>query len=67
MFSISNEELEKCPKIETTIICPRCGKEHEIKYGEQILDNGSRIKSDLAYYNCESKSYLAGINGKFIL
>ena len=67
MFSISNEELEKCPKIETTIICPRCGKEHEIKYGEQILKDGSRIKSDLAYYNCGDKSYLAGIAGKSII
>ena len=66
MFSISNEELKKCPKIEKTILCPHCGEVHEIKYGEQVLEDGSRIKSDLTYYNCGSKSYLAGVAGKFI-
>lgn len=66
MFSISNEELKKYPKIEKTILCRHCGEVHEIKYGEKILEVGSRIKSDLAYYNCGNKSYLAGIAGKFI-
>ena len=46
MFSISNEELKKCPKIEKTILCPHCGEVHEIKYGEQVLEDGSRINSD---------------------
>ena len=67
MFSISNEELEKCPALKATIMCPHCKEVHEIKYGEKVLDDGSKVKSDLAYYKCGSKSYLAGIAGKRII
>ena len=67
MFSISNVELEKCPPIKETISCPHCNDIHIIKYGETILKDGSKRKSDLAYYKCRKTLYLAGIAGKSII
>ena len=65
-LAVGNGELDGLPPIEEVITCPHCGAEHEIKYGNRILDDGSRVPSDLAYYNCGEKTFLAGMGGKNI-
>ena len=68
MFTVSNDELEKAPNIDETIICPKCNKEHKIEYEEKILPDGSKIASKLlAFYRCGDTIYLAGVNGKSII
>ena len=66
MFTIGNDELEKLPRIGKTVACKTCGKRHRIKYGNQALSDGSTFKSDIAFYNCGDKTYLAGVRGKNI-
>lgn len=67
MFSIGNNELENATPLGDFIICDKCGKRHIIKYGDEILEDGTKKKSKLlAFYTCRGKSYLAGINGKSI-
>ena len=52
-FSVGNDELEKLPKIGSTIICDDCGCVHPVKYGKRILPDGSEIESKtLAFYKC---------------
>jgi len=68
MFAIGNEELDKASPIGDSIACPKCGVEHEIKYGEKVLPDGTKIPSKmLAYYKCGGACYLAGVNGKSIM
>jgi hypothetical protein len=65
MFSIGNEELETLPRITEFITCGRCGKAHEIVYGQRVLNDGARVESkSLAYYICGGEMFLAGIDGK---
>ena len=66
MFAISGEELEAAPKLGDFILCRNCGKRHIIKHGEEILKDGTRVQSSLAFFECEGKQYLAGFNGKDI-
>lgn len=48
--------------------CPNCGKFHAVKYGEEILRDGSKVPSKLlAVVNCSNgKTYLVGIDGQEI-
>lgn len=67
MFAIGNDELEKCGKLGKTIRCKMCGKKHRVRYGEEVLMDGTRKPSTmLAFYTCNGKTYLAGIQGKEI-
>ena len=67
MFSISNKEIDDCPKLGKTVLCRMCGKRHRISYGESVLDDGSKVPSNMfAFYKCNGQEYLAGINGKDI-
>ena len=69
MFTISNDELNNCPPIENIVLCRDCGEYHNVKYGDKVLSDGSKVKSDLlAYIKCPTteKCYLVGIQGKKI-
>ncbi len=68
MFSISNDELNKAQSLSDFILCPNCGECHIIQYGDKVLPNGAKEKSNiLAFYKCRDKTYLAGFNGKNIM
>jgi hypothetical protein len=67
MFAIGNDELARCGEIGNTIKCHMCGKRHKVKYGEEVLSDGTKVPSKtLAFYKCNGKDYLAGIEGKDI-
>jgi len=67
VLAIGNEELARLPKLGKTIKCFRCGKRHKVKYGDRILEDGSKVKSNtLAFVDCKGKQYLVGIDGKNI-
>jgi len=67
MFAIGNNELEKAKKLGDFILCDKCGKRHWIEYGEEILEDGTKIPSKmLAFYKCGATMYLAGVGGKDI-
>ena len=66
MFAIDNEELAALPKIGKTVKCTHCKKRHRVLYGNRILPDGGKEKSDLAFYTCGKDSYLVGIGGKDI-
>jgi len=66
-FAIGNDELDKAEPLSDFIKCPHCGMEHPVEYGEEVLDNGTKVPSKLiAFYKCGEKSYLCGINSKRI-
>ncbi len=68
MFSISNDELNKAQSLGDFILCPNCGERHIIQYGDKVLPNGDKEKSNLlAFYKCRDKTYLVGVNGKNIM
>ena len=67
MFAIGNDELNNNGDVGKTIVCPHCGKEHDIKYGDRVLEDGTKVPSKLlAFYNCGDELYLAGIDGKLV-
>jgi len=62
MLAVGNDEL-KTP-LGSSINCRNCGERHPVEYGDEILPDGTKQPSKLlAFYKCEDKSYLAGING----
>ena len=65
MFTIGNEQLgERLDEFEK---CPHCGEQHEVLFGEKVLEDGTKEKSNLlAYVNCGDTQYLVGISGKRI-
>lgn len=66
-IAIGNEELDNAPLLGDTIVCPQCGKTHNIQYGKKVLKDGTRVESNmLAFYKCGDKSFLAGIEGKVL-
>lgn len=67
MFSIGNKELKDMKEIGEFILCDNCGERHRIKYGEEILKDGTKKPSKLlGFYSCHGKEYLASIAGKDI-
>ena len=67
MFAIGNDKLESLPSVGKTAKCPVCGEMHEIKYGEVILEDGTRKPSNmLGFINCGKKTYLVSIKDKLI-
>jgi hypothetical protein len=64
-IAIGDEELAKAKPIGKTVKCWICGKRHEVKYGERILEDGTREPTNvLAFYNCSGHTYLCGLKGK---
>ena len=67
MFAIGNDELENAVPLKKIYNCKRCGKLHLIKYGQEVLKDGTKVPSDsLAFITCEGKEYLVGMFGKQI-
>ena len=67
MLVIGNEELDSLPSAGKAAKCPACGKEHEIKYGKVILEDGTKKPSDmLGFINCGKKTYLVSVKDKLI-
>lgn len=68
MFTIGQDELDKAPDLGDTVLCPKCGKHHKVRWGKVVHSDGTQNPSRmLACYNCRGKSYLCGINGKLIM
>ena len=64
-IAIGPEELEE--PLGKTITCWICGKEHEVKYGDKVLEGGTKEPSKLlAYFNCGERTILCGIDGKVV-
>lgn len=61
MLSIGNDELEKCKMLGDFILCDKCEKRHRITIWKS--ENGS---TSIGTYECEGKTYMAGIDGKDI-
>ncbi len=62
MLAIGANELHE--PLGDTVECRKCGQQHPIEYGEEVLKDGTRKPSKLiAFYKCGDNSYLAGING----
>lgn len=68
MLSFGNDELKAKPTLGAAITCPHCGELHDIQYGQEQQPNGTWQESkSLAFYVCNDKAYLAGIDGKNIM
>ena len=64
-IAIANDELSGV--IKEFEICPHCGESHKVKYGDEILPDGTKKESKtLAYVNCGKSSFLIGLRGKKI-
>lgn len=65
MFTIGNKELLEKEPLGDFILCGKCGERHIIKYGKEILSDGTKVETkSLSFYNCNGKTYLAGIDCK---
>lgn len=65
MIAIGANELKE--PLGATIECPRCGKSHAVEYGDKVLPDGTKEPSTLlAFYKCNGKGYLCGINGRTV-
>jgi hypothetical protein len=62
-------ELAKRPRVVAgeRIVCARCPGEHMLKSSDQVMEDGSRVPSDLLlFFTCGDKSYLAAIEGALL-
>lgn len=69
MYVIGNDELDKCRPLrkDGTVTCRTCGKRHKVKYGYEILRDGTKRSSRLmGFYTCKKKVYLATLRGKVL-
>ncbi len=65
MLAIGQDEIDAAPELGKTISCYECGKIHKVKYGDEVMSDGTRKESKLfAYYTCKGRSMFLGINGK---
>lgn len=67
--AFGNGELDGNDPVGTHEICPNCGEEHEVGYGEKVNPDGTREPSKmLAFLTCPKNdtTYLIGIEGKKI-
>ena len=65
MLAIGNNELAKQPPVKKVVKCWKCGKNHRVTYGEEVLRDGTRIPYTLlAFMKCGKTTYLCGVNGK---
>lgn len=62
--AFGNEELAGNPKVGKTAKCPKCSKQHKVKYGTNTK-TGKEFKL-LAFVSCGKKTYLVGVNQKTI-
>lgn len=67
--AFSNDELEEKEPIGELATCPNCKQLHQVIYGEEILQDGTRIPSKLlGAVECpkDKCSYLVSVAGKRI-
>ena len=65
MLAIGNDELGE--DVGDTAKCLNCGKEHKVKYGKRVLEDGSKMPSkSLGYVSCREKSFLVSLMGKLL-
>jgi len=51
------------------VVCKNCGNIHKVKYGDRVLEDGTKVPSKvLAYIKCDNNDqvYLVGISGKLL-
>lgn len=66
-IAFGNDELDGKEEIGNTIICERCGETHEVRYGNEVLEDGTKVPSKmLAFVDCGDSTYLVGLDGKRI-
>lgn len=66
-FSVGNEELSVLPELGDEIVCWMCHQRHKVEYGQKMLVDGSLWPSNtLAFFSCDGKTYLCGIDRKDI-
>lgn len=64
-LAIGDDELGSA--VGETAKCPNCRETHDVVYGEQILEDGTRIPSKmLAFVECGKRTYVVGVNGREI-
>ena len=62
MLVIGSGELRE--PLGDKVDCPRCGQQHPVEFGEEVLQDGTKKPSGLlAFYRCGEKTYVAGIDG----
>lgn len=68
MFAIGNDQLDELKRLGTHVYCNACKKRHKIKYSDRVLADGTKEPSQLlAFVKCDNgKSYLVGVQGKFL-
>ena len=65
MLVIGNEEIDEAPTLGKTITCYMCDKRHYVEFADEVLPDGSKIKSTkFAFFKCRGKAYFCGIDGK---
>ena len=65
----SNDELDGKDPVGTHAICNNCGGEHEVRYGEELIEDGTWKPSKvLAFITCPENdaTYLVGIKGSLL-
>ena len=65
MLAIGNNELAKQPPVKWVVKCWKCGKNHRVRYGVEVMPDGTRRPTNLiAFMKCGKNTYLCGVNGK---
>ena len=65
--AFGKDELDRKEELGDSVVCPNCGKSHQVEYGNRILDDGTKVPCKmLAFISCpeNEKSYLVGLIGK---
>lgn len=71
MIAIGNNELG-APVENDEIVCPHCGKTHQLEYGTSRMLMPDRTWSEpvvsktTGFYKCEGQLYLGSINGRAV-
>lgn len=64
MLAIGTGEIDRMPVLGKTVVCWICGKRHKVKFGNEILPDGTKKLSQLlAFFSCKGQEYLCGVNG----
>lgn len=67
--AFGNEELRDLPVVQPgmEIIGKTCGHRHTLEAGHTILDDGTKITSDvLLFFTCGEEEYMAALRGKLL-
>ena len=63
--AFGNDELAKMPPVRETAVCPGCGENHQVEYGDEVLSDGTKTPSRmLGVVKCGEKMFLVAIAGQ---